>query len=116
MGFFSKIFGTKNDREVRAMSPMVQLIKSLEPETKRKSDQELQETIQTLKENISREMKELDAKMTKPKKEDYNRILEPVLPKVFATVREASVRVLNMRHYDVQVIGGLTLNLGRIAE
>lgn len=116
MGFFSKIFGTKNDREVRATLPLVQAINSLERETKSKSDQQLLETIQTLKENIQKEALELERKVSKPKKEDYNRLLDPVLPKVFATVREASVRVLNMRHYDVQLIGGINLHRGRISE
>lgn len=116
MGLFSKIFGTKNDREVRAMQPMVQAINSQETHVKKKTDQELLESIQTLKENISQEVKALEARMDKPKKADYNKILDPVLPTVFATVREASMRVLNMRHYDVQLIGGLALHSGRIAE
>ena len=55
MGFFSKIFGTKNEREVRAMQPLVQAINSLEAETKKKSDQELLESIQIFKENIKKE-------------------------------------------------------------
>ncbi len=116
MGFFSKIFGTKNDREVKAMYPLVQTINNLEPEIKAKSDAELQEAILTLKENIKLQVAALESKNAKPKKEDYNRILEPVLPRVFAIVREASVRVLNMRHYDVQLIGGITLHRGRISE
>lgn len=116
MGFFAKIFGTKNDREVRGMQPMVQAINSLEPEIKKKSDQELLETIATLRENIKNEVTNLEARNSSPKKEDYNLILDPVLPKVFAIVREAGSRVLNMRHYDVQLIGGLALHRGRIAE
>ncbi len=116
MGLFSKIFGTKNDREVRSMQPLVQAVNSLEAETKNKSDQELQSTILTLKENISKEILELEKRIEKPKKEDYNAILDPVLPKVFAIVREAGTRVLNMRHYDVQLIGGLALHRGRISE
>lgn len=116
MGFFAKIFGTKNDREVRGMQPMVHAINSLEQETKAKSDQELLESIQTLKENISIECTRLEERNSSPKKEDYNLILDPVLPKVFAIVREAGSRVLNMRHYDVQMVGGLALHRGRIAE
>jgi preprotein translocase subunit SecA len=116
MGFFSKIFGTKNDREVRATLPMVQAINRLEAEIKPKSDQELLETIQTLKENIKKDVATLEQRLPKPKKEDFNKILDPVLPKVFAIVREAGFRVLNMRHYDVQMIGGLALHNGRIAE
>lgn len=116
MGIFSKIFGTKNDREVRALGPIVQAINSLENETRQKTDQQLLETIQTLKENISKEVLRMESTNPKPKKDDYNLILDPVLPKVFATVREAGSRVLNMRHYDVQLMGGINLHRGRISE
>src|SRR5271170_6852446 len=105
MGLFSKIFGTKNDRELRAMQPLVLAINSLEAETKNKSDQELLESIQILKEHLKKETDALYQRLEKPKKEDINLILDPVLPKVFAIVREAGFRVLNMRHYDVQLIG-----------
>lgn len=116
MGFFKKIFGTKNDREVRAMQPLVQAVNSLETKTKNYSDAELQGTILNFKENIKKEVAELEARMQKPKKEDYSRILDPILPQVFAIVREAGMRVLNMRHYDVQLIGGQALHRGRISE
>lgn len=116
MGFIAKIFGTKNDREVRGMQPMVQAINSLEPEIKKKSDQELLEEIQRLKENLTKEVASLEQRNSAAKKDDYNLILDPVLPKVFAIVREAGSRVLNMRHYDVQLVGGLALHRGRIAE
>lgn len=115
MGFFAKIFGTKNEREVRSLYPVVQSINALEPEIKKLSDQELKEYILKTKENISQEVKKLEA-YKDAKKEDYNKILDPVLPKVFATVREASMRVMNMRHYDVQMIGGITLHNGKISE
>ncbi|MCA9508606.1 MAG: preprotein translocase subunit SecA [Myxococcales bacterium] len=116
MGIFSKIFGSKNDREVRALGPIVQAVNSLENETHQKSDQQLLETIQTLKENISKEVLAMEKNNSAPKRDDYNKILDPVLPKVFATVREAGMRVLNMRHYDVQLIGGINLHRGRISE
>jgi preprotein translocase subunit SecA len=116
MNLFSKIFGTKNDREVRSLGPLVQSVNSLESEIKKKSDQELQETIHSLRENISKEVAALEATNKAAKKDDYNRILDPVLPRVFAIVREASLRVLNMRHYDVQLIGGIALHRGRISE
>jgi len=116
MGLFSKIFGTKNDREVRGLQPMVQAINSLEQEMKGKSDHELLEIIQVLKQNISKDVLDLESRIAQPKKADYNRLLDPVLPKVFAIVREAGLRVLNMRHYNVQLIGGLALHNGRIAE
>ncbi len=116
MGLFSKIFGTKNDREVRALDPIVQAINSLENETRQKSDHELLSSIQTLKENISKDILRMESNNKNPKKDDYNLILDPVLPKVFAIVREAGVRVLNMRHYDVQLVGGINLHRGRISE
>lgn len=116
MSFFRKIFGSKNDREVKNTLPIVQAVNRLEAETKKKSDQELFELIQNLKTNISQEVLNLEQRIQSPKKDDYNKILEPVLPQVFATVREASVRVFNMRHYDVQIIGALALHSGRIAE
>lgn len=115
MSFFNKIFGTKNDREVRALTPQVIAINSLEQEIKHKTDQELLEIIQTFKANITQEISVAEHK-GKLNKSDYNKILAPILPKVFAIVREASKRVLSMRHYDVQLIGGLALHSGRIAE
>jgi preprotein translocase subunit SecA len=116
MGFISKIFGTKNDRELKAMQPLVQAINQLEPEIQRKSDAELLESIQTLKTNLSLAVKEMEEKNSKPTKEDYQLIMAPVLPKVFASVREASVRVMGMRHYNVQLMGGLGLHQGKISE
>ena len=116
MGFFSKIFGTKNDREIKGMYPTIQAINSLESFTKSLSDQQLLEKIQTYKTNITKSVIELENKNFNAKKEDYNKIFDPLLPEVFAIVREASVRVLGMRHYDVQLIGGLALHSGRIAE
>ncbi len=116
MGLISKIFGTKNDREVRALAPIVQAINNLESETKKKTDAELMATIQSLKTQISAEVQRMESINKTPKKDDYNLILDPVLPQVFATVREAGVRVLNMRHYDVQLVGGINLHRGRISE
>lgn len=116
MGLLSKIFGTKNDREIRSLLPLVQVINSLEDDIKGKSDTELKAIIQTIRENLKKDIGELEARKILPKKVDYNEILAPILPKVFAVVREASKRVLNMRHYDVQLIGGLSLHQGRIAE
>lgn len=116
MNLFSKIFGTKNDREVRSLAPIVQAIKALEPEMKQKSDGELLSTIQTLKENITKDVIKMEQSKSSTKKDDYNAILDPVLPKVFAIVREAGSRVLNMRHYDVQMVGGINLHRGRISE
>lgn len=116
MGIFSKIFGTKNEREIRAMTPIIQAINSFEADCKKKSDAELAETILKFKAHISQEVLKLESNLPDPKKDDYNRLLDPILAQVFAIVREAGLRVLNMRHYDVQLIGGLTLHRGRISE
>lgn len=116
MGLLAKIFGTKNDREIKNLGPLVQAINGLEEEVKKKSDQELKEEIQVLKENIKEQINHLQSKKEILKKADFNEVLAGALPKVFAIVRESSFRVLNMRHYDVQLIGGLALHQGRIAE
>lgn len=93
------IFGSQNDRELKALSDRVRLIASYEPQMQKMSDDELK--AQTPK---FREMLERGA------------TLEEILPEAFATVREASVRALGMRHFDVQIMGGMVLFNGKIAE
>ncbi|MDQ5940917.1 MAG: preprotein translocase subunit SecA [Candidatus Dependentiae bacterium] len=95
----AKIFGTKNSREVARLRRKVALINELEPKMMALSDSELTEVTATLKEKVS-----------------SGRTLEDILPEAFAAVREASRRSLNMRHYDVQLIGGMALHEGKIAE
>ncbi|HEY6177008.1 MAG TPA: preprotein translocase subunit SecA, partial [Kofleriaceae bacterium] len=99
MGLFQKIFGSRNQRELRKMQPVVDRINRLEPTFKAKSDDELRAMTAEFK-------RRLDAGAT----------LDEILPEAFATVREASVRRLGMRHYDVQLIGGMVLHQGKIAE
>ena len=94
-----KIFGTQNDRELKAIHPLVHKINALEPSIKAMSDDQLK--AQTIK------FRERLAKGEK---------LDSILPEAFATVREAAWRVIGQRHYDVQLIGGITLHRGRIAE
>lgn len=99
MGFFEKIFGTYSEREVKRIMPIVEKINSLEEEISKLSD------------------KELVAKTPYFKKELENgKTLDDILPEAFAVVREASKRVLGMRHFDVQLIGGIILHQGRISE
>ena len=100
LGFLGKIFGTKNDKEIKKYTKRVDAINALEDKYKALSDEELQEAIASFKDSVQKEEKTLDE----------------VLIDVFAITREASVRVLNMRHYDVQLIGGLVLHESRIAE
>ncbi len=95
-----KIFGTKNDKEVKRYRQRADTITSLEPKYSSMSDSELQETINNIKEKL----------------QSNQTTTNDVLNDVFAITREASKRVLGMRHYDVQLIGGLVLTDGRIAE
>ena len=99
LGIIKKIFGTRNDRVLKNIQVHVDQINELEPEMKLKSDEQL--VAQT---NIFRNRIE------------NGETLENILPEAFATVREASLRVLEMRHYDCQMVGGLVLHYGNITE
>ncbi len=95
-----KIFGSRNDRFLKSLRDDVARINALEPDMQALADEELPQRLAVLREAVQGGEKTLDE----------------VLPEVFAIVRETSVRVLNMRHYDVQLIGGMTLHKGKIAE
>ena len=97
---FRKIFGSKNDRYLKRLRPLVERINSLEPKMKEMDDAAFPLAIADLKNSVQQGEQKLD----------------DLLPKVFALVREASSRVLGMRHYDVQLIGGIVLHKGKIAE
>ncbi|MEI6789650.1 MAG: preprotein translocase subunit SecA [Myxococcaceae bacterium] len=109
MQFITKIFGTKNDREIKALGPRVAAINAMEAQIATLSDVELVARLQNLKEHITRDC-------TDNSKKAVNALLDPFLHEVFAIVREASKRVLNMRHFDVQLMGGMVLHSGKIAE
>jgi preprotein translocase subunit SecA len=94
-----KIFGSKNERVIRALMPQVERINELEPELQKLSDDQLRD-----------KTVEFRARLAK------GETLDELLPEAFATVREAAKRVLGQRHYDVQLIGGMVLHSGRIAE
>ncbi len=94
-----KVFGSKNERELKKFKPVVEQINALEPEIQTLSDDQLRAKTQAFKERI-----------------DQGATLDELLPEAFAVVREASVRTLNMRHFDVQLIGGIVLHQGKIAE
>ena len=100
LNVFSKIFGTRNDREVKQYRKRVQEITALESNYEKLSDEELQNEFNKLKELVQKEEKSLN----------------DLLMQSFAITREASKRVLNMRPYDVQLIGAMVLHEGRIAE
>ncbi len=94
-----KFFGTNNERAIKRMQPLVERINSLEEGLKQLSDAELQAKTPEFKERI-----------------DKGEKVDALLPEAFAVCREASTRVLGMRHYDVQLLGGMVLNSGKIAE
>lgn len=99
MGLLDKVFGTYSDREVKRIMPQVQQINALEPQFQVLTDDELKHKTIEFKERLAN-----------------GETMEDILVEAFATVREASVRVLGMRHFDVQLIGGIVLHQGRIAE
>ncbi|WP_024788965.1 preprotein translocase subunit SecA [Lebetimonas sp. JH292] len=103
---FRKIFGTKNDRELKKYFKRVKDINALEDKYQKMSDEEIKNEFNKIRENALKEVE----------KEDKNIVLDKYLNDVFAMVREASKRVLNMRHFDVQLVGGMVLHEGRIAE
>ena len=99
MGVINKIFKSYSEKEVKRVMPIVEKINALEDEMTKLSDEELKNKTDKLK----NELKE-------------GKTLDDILPEAFAVVREASKRVLGMRHFDVQLIGGIILHQGRIAE
>ncbi len=121
-----KVFGTRNEREVKRMLPRVEAISALEPEMKKLSDEQLrartEEFRARIKERLSHIVDEPDADLDRQKQFEADRnqaikeILDELLVEAFAVVREAGRRVLNMRHFDVQLIGGMVLHEGKIAE
>ncbi|WP_150463842.1 preprotein translocase subunit SecA [Francisella sp. XLW-1] len=99
LNLVQKIIGSRNDRFIKKVSKTVQKITSLEPKFEKLSDQELKAKTQEYKERVAK-----------------GETLESILPEAFATVREAGKRTKNMRHYDVQLIGGIVLHQGKVAE
>ncbi len=109
-----KIFGSSSDIFLKKVKPAVDQINALEPSMQRLSDDELQAKTEEFKARIQRELEGIDDKTERRKREQE--VLNEILPEAFAAVREASVRVTGMRHFDVQLIGGIALHQGRIAE
>src|SRR5208282_4683981 len=136
-----KIFGTKNEREVKRLLPRVEAINALEPEIEKLSDDQLRAKTEEFRARIQERLgsiadqpeadpnfpdtdlqnadlrnsdrqKEIDAE----RNEVLKGVLDELLEEAFAVVREAGRRVLNMRHFDVQLIGGMVLHEGKIAE
>jgi preprotein translocase subunit SecA len=132
-----KVFGTKNERVIKSLMPQVRAINALEPEIQNLTDAELRAKTdafrQRIQERLSSRSKsppnqastseaEVESHLDEQKefeKQEYQalqEILDDILVEAFAVVREAGRRVLNMRHFDVQLIGGMVLHQGKIAE
>ncbi|MGZ4816505.1 MAG: preprotein translocase subunit SecA [Terriglobales bacterium] len=109
-----KVFGTKNEREVKRTMPAVAQIGALEPEMQQLTDAQLRAKTEEFRRRIKERTEGIEDDDEKRKVE--NQVLEEILPEAFAVVREAGRRVLDMRHFDVQLIGGMVLHSGRIAE
>jgi preprotein translocase subunit SecA len=139
--FFDKIFGTKSERVVKDLRPKVEAINAFEPEISKLTDAELRAKTDEFRQRIQAHMSqfagknssapsEADEAALSDKENDFDRqkrlakeehdtlqeVLEEILVEAFAVVREAGRRVLNMRHFDVQLIGGMVLHRGAIAE
>ncbi|MCA9662522.1 MAG: preprotein translocase subunit SecA, partial [Myxococcales bacterium] len=97
--FLKKVFGSKHDRQMKRMRPLVNRIGGLEESLKKLSDADLKGQTARFRERLSN-----------------GEPLDDILPEAFATVREAGRRTLGMRHYDVQMIGGIAMHRGMIAE
>ena len=99
MNWLTRVFGSKNDRLLKQIQPVIDQINQLEPQTAQLDDEALKARTALFRERL-----------------ENGQPLEEILPEAFATVREASRRALNMRHFDVQLIGGCVLHQGMIAE
>src|SRR5271165_3888284 len=99
MSFFTKILGDPNERELKRIRPSVEHINSLEDDMRKQSDEDLRSLTAELKQEV-----------------ENGADLDDLLPEAYALVREASRRVIGQRHYDVQLIGGIVLHEGKIAE
>ncbi|HYI46896.1 MAG TPA: preprotein translocase subunit SecA [Allosphingosinicella sp.] len=98
-GFAKAIFGSSNDRYVRSLRKIVDKVNALEPDLEKMTDEALRDQTRILKERL-----------------EADETLDDILPEAFATVREAAKRTLGQRHYDVQLVGGIVLHRGEIAE
>jgi preprotein translocase subunit SecA len=112
--FLTKIFGSNNQRFLKTIQPTVDTINSLEPALQKLSDDQLKARTADFKERVQKAVGDTKDKEERKKRE--REILDELLPEAFATVREASVRTTGMRHFDVQLIGGMVLHQGKIAE
>ena len=107
----AKVFGTSNEREIKRIMPLVERINALEPETKQFTDEQLRAKTDEFRKRIHERVDPVeDADEKAPA---LKAVLDELLPEAFAVAREASWRVLKMRHFDVQLIGGVVLHRAR---
>jgi len=132
-----KIFGTKNERVIKALMPNVEAINALEPQMQKRTDAELRAKTDEFRQRVQQRLSQLaktpqtnasepeneeepdvdrQKRLEKEEHDALQEVLGEVLVEAFAVVREAGRRVLNMRHFDVQLIGGMVLHDGKIAE
>src|SRR5437660_12038040 len=121
----TSIFGSKHERDVKKMLPVVAQINALEPEISKLSDDglraktlEFRERLRPAVEAVEAAKKEIprDEVVVRTAKDDLQDALDAILPAAFAVAREGGKRILNMRHFDVQLMGGIVLHRGKIAE
>jgi preprotein translocase subunit SecA len=121
-----KVFGTKNEREIKRLIPRVERINALESDMQKLSDHQLRAKTDEFRTKIHNRLSQIpdepEADLDRLKELDgerlqaTNEVLDEILEEAFAVVREAGRRVLNMRHFDVQLIGGMVLHSGKISE
>ena len=121
-----KVFGTKNEREIKRLLPNVEAINALEPQMQGLSDEQLRAKTDAFRARIQERLSKIQddpeadddrrKQIEAEKDQALKEVLEEILVEAFAVVREAGRRVLNMRHFDVQLIGGMVLHQGKIAE
>ena len=112
--FLTKVFGSSNQRYLKSIQPIVDQINSFEPAVKKLTDEQLRSRTAEFKEQLQRAV--ADVTNIDERKRREREALDEILPEAFAIVREASVRTTGMRHFDVQLIGGIALHQGKIAE
>src|SRR5579885_3212862 len=114
MSIITKIMGDPNERELKKIRPIVARINDLEPEMEKLSDEDLRGKTAEFRQLIDAAIE--DAENDEERAKETAEVLDEILPEAFAVVREASRRTIGLRHYDVQMIGGIVLHQGKIAE
>src|SRR5438128_1487184 len=111
----ARFIGTKHERDIKKLQPVIAAINAREAEVQSLSDENLKTRFAELRKQVQEELKDADP-AEKAYKEQLQKVLEPAIVPAFAIVREAGRRFLNMRHFDVQLIGGMVLHDGKISE